>query len=80
MSFTFRSLVLFIKIITKLLLLRPFGYLSITKGIREVNHTFEHYLLPGVGSLIILENVKIPTLCPTPRPPSGLILISFFDS
>ena len=48
--------------------------LSILCSRREVNHLFLLILTilfcPGVGILIIfLENVKIPTLCPTPPPP-----------
>ena len=54
--------------------------LSILCSRREVNHLFLLILTilfcSGVGILIIfLENVKIPTLCPTPPPPSGLTLI-----
>ena len=50
--------------------------LSILYSRREVNHLFLLILTilfrPGVGILIFfLENVKIPTLCPTP-PPLGL--------
>ena len=50
------------------------------KSIWEVNHLFllilTFILCPGVGILIFfLENVKLPTLCPTPPPPSGLTLI-----
>ena len=41
-----------------------------------VSANFDNYSLPGDGDFdnFFLENVKIPTLCPTP-PPSGLTLI-----
>ena len=35
-----------------------------------------NYFVPGVGNLtFFMENVKIPTPCTTPPPPSGLTLI-----
>ena len=49
--------------------------LSITKSRREINHTFDHYFLPGGGDFDnFFRKCQNPHLCPTP-PPSGLTLI-----
>ena len=46
-----------------------------------VSANFDNYSLPGGGDFdnFLLENVKIPILCPTP-PPSGLTLIGAYQT